>query len=64
MSFFFKGFFNISVDDNTKKVICKLIFNDSKMKMTIENNEYNLEHIDDLIKYKNELTNRTLSLIE
>ena len=60
----FKSFFNIQVDENSKKVICKLIFNDSKMKLTIDNNEYNLENIDDLLKYKNELTNRTLLLIE
>lgn len=60
----FKSFFNISIDDNVKKVICKLVFNDSKMKILIENNEYLLTSIDDVLKYKNELTNRTLSLIE
>jgi hypothetical protein len=60
----FKSFFNISIDDNTKKVICKLLFTDSKMKIQIENNEYVLEHLDDVIKYKNELTNRALALID
>ena len=60
----FKGFFNISIDDNSKKIICKLIFNGSKMKIFIGYNEYNLEHIDDLLKYKTELTNRTLLLVE
>jgi hypothetical protein len=60
----FKSFFNISIDDNTKKVICKLLFTDSKMKIQIENNEYILENLDDVIKYKNELTNRALSLID
>jgi len=60
----FKSFFNISVDDSSKKVICKLVFNGKSMKITIENNEYILEHIDDLLKYKNELTNRTLLLLE
>jgi hypothetical protein len=60
----FKSFFNISIDDSSKKVICKLGFNNGKMKISIENNEYILEHIDDLVKYKNELTNRTLSLVE
>lgn len=60
----FKGFFNISIDDNSKKVICKLIFNSSKMKIFIGDNEYNLEHIDDVLKYKTELTNRALLLIE
>ena len=60
----FKSFFNISIDDNVKKVICKLIFTDSKMKITIENNEYLLDSIDDVLKYKNELLARTLSLID
>lgn len=60
----FKGFFNIGIDDNSKKVICKLVFSDSKMKMIIENNEYILEHIDDVLKHKKELTNRTLALVE
>jgi hypothetical protein len=60
----FKSFFNISIDDSSKKVICKLILSDSKMKLNIENNEYLLEHLDDVLKYKNELTNRALMLLE
>ena len=60
----FKGFFNISVDDSSKKVICKLMFNNSTLKMGIENNEYILQHIDDIFKYKNELTNRTMLLLD
>lgn len=60
----FKSFFNISVDDSSKKVICKLVFNEKSMKITIENNEYILQHTDDLLKYKNELINRTLLLLE
>ncbi len=60
----FKSFFNISVDDSTKKVICKLAFNDKSMKLSIDTNEYILEHIDDLLKYKTELTNRAILLLE
>ncbi|MEO8516511.1 MAG: type I restriction enzyme HsdR N-terminal domain-containing protein [Flavobacterium sp.] len=60
----FKSFFNISIDDSTKKVICKLNFNDKCMKLSIDTNEYILDHIDDLLKYKNELTNRTILLLE
>jgi len=60
----FKGFFNISVDDSPKKVICRLIFNDKFMKIVIDTNEYLLEHIDDVMKYKNELTNRAILLLE
>jgi len=60
----FKSFFNISVDDNLKKVICKLVFTDAKLKIVIENNEYLLNSVDDVLKYKNELINRTLLLLE
>jgi hypothetical protein len=60
----FKGFFNICIDDSTQKVICKLNFNNSNMKITIESNEFILENIDDLLKYKNHLTDRTLKIIE
>lgn len=60
----FKSFFNICIDDSSKKVICKLVFTDKLMKINIENNEYILDHIDDLLKYKNELSNRTIALIE
>jgi hypothetical protein len=60
----FKSFFNIGIDNNAKKVICKLVFSDSKMKMFIDNNEYTLEHIDDVLRHKTELTNRTLALVE
>ncbi len=60
----FKGFFNIQIDDSSKKVICKLMFNNSSMKIAIDSNEYILEHIDDILKYKNELTNRTILLLE
>lgn len=60
----FKSFFNISIDDNTKKVICKLVFSDSKLKLVIENNEYLLSNLDEILKYKNELVNRALQLVE
>ncbi|CAI2769235.1 type I restriction enzyme HsdR N-terminal domain-containing protein [Flavobacterium collinsii] len=60
----FKSSFNISIDEHPKKIICKLVFTDSKMKLIIENNEYLLSSIDDVLKYKNELTNRTLILLE
>jgi predicted type IV restriction endonuclease len=60
----FKGFFNICIDDSSKKVICKLVFSNGKMKIFIGDNEYNLDHIDDVLKYKTELTNRTLLLVE
>jgi len=52
------------IDDNLKKVICKLVFTDSKLKLIIENNEYLLSSVDDVLKYRLELQNRTLTLLE
>lgn len=59
-----KTSFNITIDGNRKKIICQLKFSDSNKKILIENKEYLLENIDEIIKYKNELIDRTLSLIE
>lgn len=60
----FKGFFSILVDDNPKKNICQLRLTDNIKKLTIGNNEYNVDNIDDFIKYKNELTSKALELLE
>ena len=59
-----KTAFNITIDGNRKKIICQLKFTDSSKKILIDNKEYLLENIDEIIKYKNELIDRTLSLIE
>lgn len=59
-----KGAFNIMVDENQKKTICQLKFSDSSKKIVIGMNDYPLESIDDILKFKNELNDRTLSLLE
>lgn len=59
-----KGAFNILIDDNQRKIICQLKFNDSIKKITIGMNDYPLDNIDDILKFKNELTERTISLLE
>ncbi len=59
-----KGTFNLMVDDNQRKIICQLKFTDSSKKITIGINDYPLESIDDILKFKNDLTERTLSLLE
>lgn len=59
-----KGTFNLMVDDNQRKIICQLKFTDSSKKITIGMNDYPLESIDDILKFKNDLTERTLSLLE
>lgn len=59
-----KGTFNILVDDNQKKTVCQLKFTDSKKKVFIGNNEYPIGHLDELLNFKNELIERTISLID
>jgi len=59
-----KGSFNIMVDDNQRKTICQLKFTDSSKKITIGMNDYPLASIDDILKFKNELNDRTLSMLE
>jgi hypothetical protein len=59
-----KGTFNVLIDDNQRKIICQLKLTDTVKKILIGAAEYNLEHIDDLLKFKNELTDRTLSMLD
>lgn len=59
-----KGGFNILIDDNNRKMICQLKFTDNTKKLLIGLNEYPLDKLDDILKFKNELTDRTLSLID
>ncbi|HSD15585.1 MAG TPA: type I restriction enzyme HsdR N-terminal domain-containing protein [Flavobacterium sp.] len=59
-----KGTFNILVDDNQKKMVCQLKFSDANKKVFIGNNEYQISHLDELLNYKSELIERTLSLID
>jgi len=59
-----KGTFNIMVDDNQRKTICQLKFTDSSMKITIGMDDYPLENIDDILKFKTELNDRTIGLLE
>ena len=59
-----KGKFNILVDDNPRKTICQLKFTDSSKKITIGMNDYLLDSIDNLSKFKHELNVRALSFLE
>jgi hypothetical protein len=59
-----KGTFNIMIDDNQRKTICQLKFTDSVKKICIGMNDYPLDSIDDILKFKNELNDRTLSILE
>lgn len=59
-----KSVFNITLDDNQKKIICQLKFTDNSKKISIGTNDYILDCIDDVLKYKNELLAKTLEMLE
>ena len=55
--------FNIVLDDNQRKTICKLIFTDKLKKLVIDNKEYILDDLDSILKLKKELNDQTISLL-
>jgi hypothetical protein len=59
-----KGTFNILVDDNQRKIICQLKFTDNSKKIIIDNHETDLDYLDDLLKFKTQLTDKTIGLLE
>jgi hypothetical protein len=63
-----KGTFNIMIDENQRKIICQLRFTPTSMKILIPSGEfikeYIINNIDDIIRYKTEITDRTLVLLE
>jgi hypothetical protein len=63
-----KGTFNMMIDENQRKIICQLRFTATAMKILIPSGEfikeYPITNIDEIIKYKNEITDRTLSLLD
>ena len=60
-----KGTFNIMVDDNQKKIICQLKFTESSKKLIIGfSNGIDIDNLDDILKSKNELIARAISLLE
>jgi hypothetical protein len=59
-----KGAFNIMIDENQRKIICQLKFTDNNMKIGIGDNDYPIDNIDDILKFKDELIKRTIMLLE
>lgn len=51
-----KNSFLILVDDNQKKVICRLIISQNKSKIEINGNEFELDGLDSVVNLKNKLT--------
>jgi len=62
-----QSYFNILVDDNIRKWICRLHFNRSNNKSIVFNDEnkttYSLEKVSDIMKYKEDLTRVATSFI-
>jgi hypothetical protein len=55
-----KNSFLILVDDNQKKLICRLIFTQSKKKVEINGKFYDVEGLDTVVNLKKELTDAAL----
>ena len=51
-----KNSFLILVDDNQKKVICRLIISQNKSKIEINGSEFELHGLDSVVNLKNKLT--------
>jgi predicted type IV restriction endonuclease len=56
------------IDDNQRKIICQLKFTSNTMKILIPSGdfikEHEIENIDEIIKFKIEIIERTLLLLE
>ena len=56
------------MEENQRKIICQLRFTPTAMKILIPSGEfikeYPIANIDEIIKFKNEITDRTLVLLE
>lgn len=64
-----ESYFGILYNNNSRKWICRLYFNSSKMSFTIPNEDkkevrYYIEELSDIYKYKNELINVISKYIE
>jgi hypothetical protein len=55
-----KNSFLILVDDNQKKMICRLIFSHNKSKIEINFNEYDVVDLDSIVALKKELTDTAM----
>ena len=55
----------LKLDDNQKKIICQLKFSESSKKLVIGfSNGIDIDNLDDILKSKNELIARAISLLE
>ena len=58
-----KNSFLILVDDNQKKMICRLTFTQSKKKIEINGKFYDVDGLDTVVNLKKELTDAALGLL-
>jgi hypothetical protein len=59
-----KNSFNVLVDDNNKKIICKIISNRNKYSIEISGTKYDFNGIDSIVNLKKQLLESALSYIE
>jgi hypothetical protein len=59
-----KNSFNVLVDDNNKKIICKIISNRNKYSIEISGTKYDFNGIDSIVNLKKQLLDSALSFID
>ena len=59
-----KNSFNVLVDDNNKKIICKIICNRNKYSIEISGVKYDFNGIDSIVNLKKQLLESALSYID
>ena len=59
-----KNSFNVLVDDNNKKIICKIISNRNKYSIEISGAKYDFNGIDSIVNLKKQLLDSALSFID
>ena len=59
-----KNSFNVLVDDNNKKIICKIISNRNKYSIEISGVKYDFNGIDSIVNLKKQLLESALSYID
>lgn len=59
----YKGHLSVLVDSKSRSVICSLFFNSSAKKISIQGVSHDLNVIEDLVKYKKQLTESAKSLM-
>lgn len=59
-----KNSFNVLVDDNNKKIVCKIVSSRNKYTIEVNGDKFDYDGIDSIVKIKKQLLESALSLID